>query len=90
MLILYKTDNCRYCELLKKYLDSQNKTYQEKHIAWDDSQAWDQLCQLSGMKTVPQLFNDQQFLGGYDHEEKATYGDGFYSLKKRLTEYSDC
>lgn len=64
-VIIYSKDNCPYCVWAKQLLDSKQIRYEEIRIdLLPDKRA--EMEQLSGRRTVPQIFIDQQAIGGYD------------------------
>ena len=64
-IVIYTADNCPYCTMAKKLLDSKGLSYSEINIA-NDSQKREELMQKSGgQRTVPQIFINDQHIGGY-------------------------
>ena len=57
--------NCPYCVKAKALLSSRGVSFETVMIDdWSD-EAWDQFVKKSGMKTVPQIYVDEQLVGGY-------------------------
>lgn len=64
-VVIYSKGNCPYCRLAKELLTQRNVAYEEIHIDNDaDKQA--EMIRLSGRRTVPQIFINDQPIGGYD------------------------
>lgn len=61
---VYTIDNCGYCDAAKTLLASLNLSYKEFNITNDD-QARRDLILRTGHRTMPQIFIDDQFVGGY-------------------------
>jgi glutaredoxin 3 len=61
---IYTKTNCAYCVRAKALLDRKGVPYEEIDAEGDDAlRAW--LAQVSGQKTVPQIFADGKPLGGF-------------------------
>ena len=64
-VILYTKDNCPYCRLAKDLLSARNIAFEEVRIDLDDNKR-DEMIRLSNRRTVPQIFINDQSIGGYD------------------------
>jgi glutaredoxin 3 len=63
---IYSKENCPYCVHAKQLLDSKNVKYNEIRIDLDETKR-DEMLQLSGgRRTVPQIFINDQAIGGFD------------------------
>ena len=83
-IIMYTKDNCPYCDWAKLLLDKKNASYQEIRIDLDASQRTT-MERLSGRRTVPQIFINDQPIGGFDDLsalEKAGKLDSLLHLNK--------
>jgi glutaredoxin 3 len=71
--IVWSKDQCPYCVQAKALLESRGIEYEERNInnGWDKD---DLLTAVPGARTVPQIFLDEELVGG------------FTELRKRLTE----
>ena len=71
--IVWSKDQCPYCVQAKALLESRGIEYEERNInnGWDKE---DLLAAVPGARTVPQIFLDDELVGG------------FTELKKRLTD----
>ncbi|MGM0370053.1 MAG: glutaredoxin 3 [Bacillota bacterium] len=62
---IYTLTWCPYCTKAKSFLKSKGFSYQEYNIE-DSSVKREMLDRTDGAKTVPQIFIDDQLVGGYD------------------------
>ncbi len=62
---LYTTAWCPYCHAAKALLDSKEVEYQEIPIR-KGSEEWSELIAQTRMFTVPQIFIDEELVGGFD------------------------
>jgi glutaredoxin 3 len=66
---VYSTLICPYCIRAKVLLKSRQIAYEEVDVTGDrDARAW--LVQATGRRTVPQIFIDEQPIGGFDELRK--------------------
>ncbi len=64
-IIMYTKDNCPYCVWAKQLLATKNASFEEIRVdLLPDKLA--EMVQLSGRRTVPQIFINDQAIGGYD------------------------
>lgn len=62
---VYTTDYCVYCVRAKKLLQRKGVTFTEIDVTHDHSmRAW--LAQITGRRTVPQIFINDRPVGGSD------------------------
>ncbi len=61
---LYTTNMCSYCVRAKFLLGKRGIPYQEINLSGDDQQRAE-LVRRTGWRTVPQIFLDDEFIGGY-------------------------
>ncbi len=64
-VVVYSIDHCPYCERAKALLTSKNIPYQEIKVDRSDEKAVSELFARSKMKTFPQIFFDDQLVGGF-------------------------
>ena len=57
---------CNYCEAAKRLLNRNNATYNEINIAKVDGAMDEMIKKANGKRTIPQIFFDDQHIGGYD------------------------
>jgi glutaredoxin 3 len=63
--LMYTTATCPYCVLAKRLLNEKGVTYTEIRVDLDDTER-EKMITLTGRRTVPQIFIDEQHIGGYD------------------------
>ncbi|MBV9575687.1 MAG: glutaredoxin 3 [Gammaproteobacteria bacterium] len=64
-VIVYTKANCPYCHLAKELLSAKNIAFEEIRIDLDETKR-DEMIRLSNRRTVPQIFINDQSIGGYD------------------------
>lgn len=64
-VIIYTKDNCPYCRLAKELLSARGITFEEIRVDLDDGKR-DEMIQRSQKRTLPQIFINNQPIGGYD------------------------
>jgi glutaredoxin 3 len=80
-IIVYSMSNCPYCTKAKNLLSSKGIPYKEINTDGYSDAEWDELCDRSGMKTLPQIFNGDNLIGGYTELAEVDGQDGLKSLK---------
>ena len=78
MFIIYSKPGCAFCEHAKSYLAAKNLPYQELILdvgqAKLEERSYYSLEHLKnkipGVKTVPQIFEDHELIGGYEALKK--------------------
>lgn len=63
---MYSTASCPYCVAAKNLLKSKGLTWSEVRVDTDLAQRQTMLARSGGMRTVPQIFINDQHVGGYD------------------------
>ena len=63
---IYTGPLCDYCEAAKKSLARNNVEYKEIDIATVDGAMDEMIAKAKGKRTIPQIFFDEQHIGGYD------------------------
>lgn len=63
---MYTSDGCAFCTRAKALLSRKGVTIDEIYIPRTDWGARQQLVELTGRYTVPQILIDDRPLGGYD------------------------
>ena len=63
---IYSTAICPYCERAKMLLEKRNIKYTEFKIDEDVKLFEEMLALSNGRRSVPQIFIDDQHIGGYD------------------------
>ena len=65
-ITIYTGPLCNYCEAAKRLLQRNNATYNEINIATVDGAMDEMIKRANGKRTVPQIFFDDQHIGGYE------------------------
>ena len=63
---IYTGPLCNYCDAAKKLLTRNNANYIEINIAVVEGSMEEMIKKANGKKTIPQIFFDDQHIGGYD------------------------
>ena len=63
---IYTGPLCTFCDAAKKLLARNNAEYKEINIAAVDGAMDEMITKANGKRTVPQIFFDDQHIGGYD------------------------
>lgn len=61
---VYSIDHCAYCDAAKSLLRQMNLDFEEININ-DNDELRIKLVQETGHRTMPQIFIDQEFIGGF-------------------------
>ena len=69
-LTVYHKDYCPYCRAARRLLDSMGWTYKLIDVE-HDTEAFTEMVARSGQRTVPQIFNGAEHIGG--SEELVAY-----------------
>ena len=57
---------CNYCEAAKRLLARNNAEYKEIDIGKVEGAMDEMILKANGKRTIPQIFFDDQHIGGYD------------------------
>ena len=63
--LIYTTATCPYCVRAKQLLQGKGLEYLEIRVDLDDKER-EKMISLTGRRTVPQIFIDDQHIGGCD------------------------
>tara|TARA_B100000902_G_scaffold361450_1_gene378908 strand:+ start:2625 stop:2879 length:255 start_codon:yes stop_codon:yes gene_type:complete len=63
---IYTGPLCNYCDAAKRLLIRNNTSYTEIDIAKVDGAIDEMISKANGKRTIPQIFFDDQHIGGYD------------------------
>ena len=63
---IYTGPLCNYCEAAKKLLARNSVEYKEINIATVEGAIDGMITKANGKRTIPQIFFDDQHVGGYD------------------------
>jgi glutaredoxin 3 len=65
-ITIYTGPLCNFCDAAKRLLVRNNAEYKEINIATTDGAMDEMIKKANGRRTVPQIFFDEQHIGGYD------------------------
>ena len=65
-ITIYTGPVCNYCDAAKRLLKRNNALFSEINIAEVDGALDEMLKKANGKRTIPQIFFDDQHIGGYD------------------------
>ena len=68
-VVMYTKTFCPYCNLAKNLLAQYTDNVEEINLE-SDHDAFLALCQRTKMRTVPQIFIDEELIGGFDQLNK--------------------
>ena len=63
--IVWSNIGCHFCEMAKDLLEKKGIEYEERNLA-KDWKVQQLLEAVPGARSVPQIFLDDKFIGGYD------------------------
>jgi glutaredoxin 3 len=64
-IVIYTKDHCPYCVWAKQLLDNKHVSYEEIRVDLNPEKL-DEMMQLSNRRTTPQIFINDQPIGGFD------------------------
>ena len=65
-ITIYTGPMCNYCDAAKRLLTRNNLTYNEIDVAKVDGAMDEMIKKANGKRTIPQIFFEDQHIGGYD------------------------
>ena len=65
-ITMYTGPLCNYCEAAKRLLTRNNAPYTEIDISKVEGAMDEMIKKANGKRTIPQIFFDEQHIGGYD------------------------
>jgi len=65
-IIMYTGPLCNFCDAAKRLLARNNIKYQEIDISSKEGLMEEMIKKSNGRKTIPQIFFDDQHIGGYE------------------------
>ena len=63
---IYTGPYCNYCDAAKRLLTRNNISYIEINVAEVDGAKDEMIMKANGKKTIPQIFFNDEHIGGYD------------------------
>ena len=64
-ITMYTGPMCNFCEAAKRLLSRNNLKYEEIDISTKDGLRDEMIKKASGKRTIPQIFFDNDHIGGY-------------------------
>lgn len=65
-IVIYTTQTCPYCDQAKRLLERKQAHYETVDVTNDHEQRQELIEKSNGLRTVPQIFIDDQHIGGFD------------------------
>ena len=65
-ITIYTGPMCNYCDAAKRLLTRNNLTYNEIDVAKVDGAMDEMIKKANGKRTIPQIFFNDEHIGGYD------------------------
>ena len=65
-ITIYTRPLCNYCDAAKRLFSRNNIKYQEIDISSKEGLMEEMIKKSNGRRTIPQIFFDDQHIGGYD------------------------
>ena len=65
-IIIYSTSVCPYCVRAKQLLERKGIAFKEINLSQETPEVRTELMQRTKHRTVPQIFINDQFIGGFD------------------------
>ena len=65
-IIMYTGPLCNFCDAAKRLFTRNNIKYQEIDISSKEGLMEEMIKKSNGRKTIPQIFFDDQHIGGYE------------------------
>ena len=65
-ITIYTGPLCNYCEAAKRLFSRNNAPFKEINIAKVDGAMDEMIKKANGKRTIPQIFFNDQHIGGYD------------------------
>ncbi len=64
-ILIYTAAGCSYCDRAKQLLKAKGYSFKEIRVDLDSGER-DKMIARSGRRTVPQIFFDDEHIGGFD------------------------
>ena len=88
-ITIYTGPMCNYCDAAKRLLTRNNATYNEIDISKVDGAMDEMIKKANGKRTIPQIFFDDQHIGGYDEVRGLEKENKLQDLLKKLIFYKN-
>ena len=81
-ITMYTGPFCNYCEAAKRLLTRNNAPYNEIDISKVAGAVDEMFKKANGKRTIPQIFFDEEHIGGYDEVRALEKGNKLQDLLK--------
>ena len=65
-ILMYTSSYCPYCENAERLLSEKGFDVIEKILVDENPKEREKMIQITGKRTVPQIFIDKSYIGGFD------------------------
>jgi len=65
-ILMYTSSYCPYCENAERLLSEKGFDVIEKILVDENPKERDTMIQITGKRTVPQIFIDKKYIGGFE------------------------
>ncbi len=65
-VVIYTTSTCGFCHAAKRLLERKPVEFREINLSHEDPSVREELMSQTQHRTVPQIFINENFIGGYD------------------------
>ena len=69
-IIMYTSSYCPFCNNAEKLLSNKGFAIDEKIYVDQDPEVLSSMMKITGKRTVPQIFIDENYIGGFDELRK--------------------
>lgn len=69
-IVMYTSNYCPFCKNAEQLLDNKGFAIDEKIYVDQDPEALSSMMEITGKRTVPQIFIGENFVGGFDELRK--------------------
>ena len=73
--VIYGTDNCSYCQMAKTLCENHSIPYEYIDMTTDTKALNELIDEIGPFRTVPQIFVDGHYVGGFDEFKKVVNGN---------------
>ena len=87
---IYTGPLCNYCDAAKRLLARNNASYNEINIATVDGAMDEMIKKANGKRTIPQIFFDDEHIGGYDEVRALEKENKLQELLKSAWDFKIC
>ena len=84
-IIMYSGPMCNFCEAAKKLLNRNNLEYDVIDISTKESLKDEMIAKSNGKRTIPQIFFDDEHIGGYVELRELERNNKLFSSLEKTT-----